>query len=126
MACVFRIKSALKSLVTPPTPNSGLGISISSDLDGPPRSSGETEVRGRRGEAAVINRALPLGCRGCGCRLKLDGKQAAIFSLRGGGGAPAQRSRERCHMCSFSITIYGLVRKQALYRKLAHSHEELM
>ena len=102
MACVFRIKSALKSLVTPPTPNSGLGISISSDLDGPPRSSGETEVRGRRGEAAVINRALPLGCRGCGCRLKLDGKQAAIFSLRGGGGgARPEGERKMPHVQLF-------------------------
>lgn len=106
MAFVFRIKLCCQRPGDHFPTDSGLGTSISSYLHGslwssvceslltpPPspkqweRSVGDVEVRGRRGaqrsEAAVINPALPLGCRGCGCHSKRDEKHSTIFSLKG-------------------------------------------
>lgn len=66
----------------------------------------------QRSEAAAINPALPLGCRGCGCHSKLDGKHTAIFSLQGGkprlskAGSYQQNRRHVCSFVRFPITPY--------------------
>lgn len=82
------------------------------------RSAGDAGVRGRGGGGAqrsVINPVLPLGCRGCSCHCKLDGKHATIFSLQGEkprllkGGSHQENRCRVCNFVPFPITSYPSV-----------------
>lgn len=98
----------------PETPHSPTPTPSRSSESGQRVMQGSEDAEGEA-QRSVINPALPLGCRGCSCRCKLDGKHATIFSLQ--GEKPrlfkgASHQENRCRVCSFvpfPITSYPSV-----------------